>query len=603
MNKPRILVVEDDADLASGVVLQLQELGYEPVGVASRSEEAVSLAAALQPDLVLVDIRLGGPMDGIAAAQAIRAGNPLPIVFMTGLADDETISRATLTDPFGFILKPFSERELRAVLELALYKHVAEGRLRDSERRFRAVFEAGPECMKLQSLDGELLEMNAAGLAMLEARSIAEVRTHGLVNFVQPEYRAAFSALHQHVMSGAPGMLEFEATGLRGTRRWLETHAVPMRDASGRISMTLDITRDIGKRKVAESALRLSDLCLKAISQGVIIAGPNYKVVTVNQAFEKMSGYSSADIVGKSCRVLQGPLTDVHTVEAIRVALATATPFSGEVLNYRKDGSTFWNDLSIAPVHDTQGVAMHFIGITRDITERKLSDTALRESARLLQATSQRVLEAQETERRRVAHELHDELGQALTAIKINLQASERFRGQSPKDLNAENIRIIEEALQHVRRLALALRPSMLDDLGLVPALRWVAEQTAQRSGFAVNFHCAMPETRLPPSVETACFRIVQEALTNIARHSHATNVEIDLCHEGHGLVLSVHDDGNGFDVAAMRARAASGGSVGVLGMQERATLIGGQLDIRSQPGQGSTFRLRCPLRRRGEAQ
>jgi len=481
MHKPRILVVEDDSDFASCVALQLGDLGYEPVGVASRSEDAIALAGTLRPDLVLMDIRLWGPMDGIAAAHAIRARYYLPVVFMTGLADDDTISRAKLSEPFGFILKPFSDRELRAVLELAIYKHEAEARLRESERRFRAIFEAGPECVKLVTPDGELLEMNAAGLAMLEADSVAEVRTRGVLNFVLPEYRAAFGALHQQVIEGVPGMFEFEATGLRGTRLWLETHAVPMRDASGRVVMSLDFTRDI--------------------------------------------------------------------------------------------------------------------------TERKLSDTALRESARLLQATSQRVLEAQETERRRVAHELHDELGQALTAIKINLQASERFRGQSPKDLNAENIRIIEEALQHVRRLALALRPSMLDDLGLVPALRWVAEQTAQRSGFAVDFHCAMPQTRLPPSVETACFRIVQEALTNIARHSRATSVDIDLYHEGDGLVLSVHDDGQGFDVAAMQARAASGGSIGVLGMQERATLIGGQLEIRSRPGHGSTFRLRCPLRRRGEAQ
>ncbi len=235
--------------------------------------------------------------------------------------------------------------------------------------------------------------------------------------------------------------------------------------------------------------------------------------------------------------------------------------------------------------------------------QRKSVEAALHDSKQQLLATSQRVLEAQEAERRRVAHELHDELGQSLTAIKINLQASERFQGQTVKELNAENIRIIEDALQQVRRLALALRPSVLDDLGLIPALRWIADQTAQRSGFVVNFACSMPESRLPPTVETACFRIVQEALTNIARHSRATRVEIDLSLEGGNLMLCVQDDGCGFDVPAIRAHAVAGRSIGVLGMQERATLIGGHLEIESAPGQGCILRLRCPLRRRGEVQ
>jgi len=601
MKKPRILVVEEDSVVAQCIQLQLADLGYESVGVATQGEQSILMAGQLLPSLVLMDVNLAGPMDGTAAALVIRAKFFLPVVFLTAFVDAKTVSRAKLSEPFGFILKPFSQRELHAVLELALYKHEAETRLRESERRFKAIFNAGPECVKLVAPDGTLLEMNTAGLAMLEVGSVQDAIAHGLANFIEPEYREAYGALHQRVLGGSAGTLEFEATGLHGTRRWLETHAAPMWDATGRVAMTLDITRDIGERKAADAASRLSDLCLKAISQGVMIAGPDYCAVTVNEAFEAMSGYSSAEILGHNCRFLQGPLTDPLTADAIRMALKNATSFAGEVLNYRKDGTIFWNDLSIAPVRDAHGEVTHFIGITRDVTERKRVETALRESARQLQMTSQRVLEAQETERRRVAHELHDELGQALTAIKINLQASERFQDQSPQELNAENIRIVEDALQQVRRLALALRPSMLDDLGLIPALRWIADQTATRSGFVVHFHPAIPEARLPPAIETACFRIVQEALTNIARHSQAKHVDIGLHYDGDALVLDMQDDGCGFDVAAMRAHAVSGGSVGVLGMQERAVLIGGQLEIHSTPGQGSSLRLRCPLRRRGE--
>lgn len=173
------------------------------------------------------------------------------------------------------------------------------------------------------------------------------------------------------------------------------------------------------------------------------------------------------------------------------------------------------------------------------------------------------------------------------------LQTQERFAGQSPADVHTENIRIVDDALHQVRRLALALRPSVLHDLGLAPALHWIAEQTAARTGLVVQFHPAVTDGRLAPEIETACFRIVQEALTNITRHARATRVEIDLYQDGDKLVLSVQDDGCGFDPARVRAQAVAGGSVGVLGMQERAMLIGGQLDIASARGQGSAVRLR----------
>jgi signal transduction histidine kinase len=268
-----------------------------------------------------------------------------------------------------------------------------------------------------------------------------------------------------------------------------------------------------------------------------------------------------------------------------------------------KDGSYIWV-LSRGMVVNrcADGKPLRMIGTNNDITGRKMTEVVLREKTAHLHMLSRRILETQETERRRVARELHDELGQALTAIKINLQLGERYQKYSPEQLNAENLRIVDDALQQVRRLALALRPSMLDDLGLLPALRWIAEQTADRTGLSVQFRAATPEVRLAPEIETACFRIVQEALTNIVRYAQAQRVEIDLCRIGDALVLSVQDDGCGFDVVAMRGRALAGGSLGVLGMQERAELIGGQLDIESTPGYGSVVRLSCPLRRRGEA-
>lgn len=239
--------------------------------------------------------------------------------------------------------------------------------------------------------------------------------------------------------------------------------------------------------------------------------------------------------------------------------------------------------------------------VIRDVTERTRTEARLRDNALQLRALSRRVLTTQEAERRRVAIELHDELGQALTAIRLNLQAQARAMGGSGDGSMADNLRIVDDAVHQVRRLAAALRPSVLDDLGLIPALRWLAEQSATRGDLAVGFHTAAQDVRLAPEVETACFRIVQEALTNVVRHARATRVQIELQFADDLLVLSVQDDGCGCDPATMSAHAVAGGSVGLLGMRERAALIGGQLEVESSPECGCTVRLRCPAHRRGD--
>lgn len=277
-------------------------------------------------------------------------------------------------------------------------------------------------------------------------------------------------------------------------------------------------------------------------------------------------------------------------------------PPSCELRMVRSDGGLLWVQLATTVAEDADGVPEQRV-VMSDVTQHKQVEAALRVSVQQSHWLSRRVLEAQETERRRIAMELHDELGQALTAIKINLQVGERFRGQTPSELSTENIRIVDEALEQMRRLAYGLRPSMLDDLGLASALRWIAEQTAQRSGLAIRFEPDVAGQRLPPEIEIAVFRIAQEALTNIVRHAQARNVLMSLSQERDALVLGVQDDGHGFDRVAMRARAAAGGSLGMLGMEERAALIGAVLQIESAPGQGSRLHLRCPLLTRGDPQ
>ena len=228
------------------------------------------------------------------------------------------------------------------------------------------------------------------------------------------------------------------------------------------------------------------------------------------------------------------------------------------------------------------------------------AEDSRRESEARHRIVARRMLDVQESERRAIARELHDQLGQILTGIKISLQCLAPRAGAAdvPRvDHLAESLALADEALALVRDVTSDLRPPMLDDVGLATALRTYVRRQARRGRIKARADVDVLETlRLPPAVELACFRLVQEATTNIVRHARASDVEVRATAAGGALEIVVRDDGPGFDVAAARQRAATGGSFGLVAMEERVALAGGQLTIESTPGRGTTIRARFPL-------
>ena len=237
-------------------------------------------------------------------------------------------------------------------------------------------------------------------------------------------------------------------------------------------------------------------------------------------------------------------------------------------------------------------------GIAIDISDRKHSEIELRNAQRRLEQLSHRLLETQENERRAIARELHDEIGQVLTVAKIDLQTIRAEGGENGlvRRLD-ENIEILDRCLIQVRNLSFDLRPPILDDLGLLPALRWQTQRHAQRGNFTVHMVADDIPSRLDPDLETVCFRIAHEALTNIARHAGARRVEITVRVLEDALKLTIRDDGNGFDVQHVLSGADHGRTFGVLSMQERAALLNGQFTIESEIARGTTVTASLPLR------
>jgi len=217
-----------------------------------------------------------------------------------------------------------------------------------------------------------------------------------------------------------------------------------------------------------------------------------------------------------------------------------------------------------------------------------------------LQKLSAQLVNAQEAERRRISYELHDEIGQTLTAINFNLA---KIQKALPPELDpiiserlAEAVLLTGQTLEQTRELSLDLRPSMLDDLGLVPTLRWYVNRYAKRFDLEVEFEALDLEDRLPAQMETVLYRVAQEALTNIARHAQANRVSLHLERQESAVRTVIEDNGRGFEVENLASREAAVGGVGLLGIRERVVSLGGRFNIESHPGQGTRLTIEIPV-------
>ncbi|MHB8728778.1 MAG: PAS domain-containing protein [Sulfuricaulis sp.] len=321
------------------------------------------------------------------------------------------------------------------------------------------------------------------------------------------------------------------------------------------------------------------------------------RLVRLNRAGEELLGIPRNDLLDKSDRDLFPPDQAEFFLAQDRETLVKGetvdipeepidTPRGRRLVHTRK-----------VVVRDQDGQARYLLGISEDITERKRAEEARRETAHQLEILSRRLLAAQETERRRIARELHDEIGQLLTVVKLDLQTvlrQSKVTGLAPAV--KESMEAIDRVVARVRDLSLDLRPSMLDDLGLAPALRWYVQRSTKHADAEVGLHLPASLPRLPPDVETTCFRIVQEALTNALRHAGAERIDVTLTADDDAVELTVRDNGKGFDVRVAERRAMTGAGFGLLSMTERAQLAGGRLTLDSRPGGGTAVRARIPL-------
>lgn len=475
----------------------------------------------------------------------------------------------------------------------------AEAALRESEAKFRAIIEASPVAMTVADEHGNIVFLNRKfvetfGYTIADIPTLAEWRLRA---YPDPAYReqvaaswhASVGKAHSNRVEREP--LEYRVTCKDGTVRDIRFSMAPIGTSS------LVVLYDITELKQAEEVLRQAEAKFAGAFYGSPAAFSITRIadgmfLDVNESFLRTFGYRRDEVVGHRSTEL-GIITPEQRARLIQWQLESGGLTNEELTAVNRSGATVQLLFSSRPL-EVDGEACHVTTLI-DITDRKLAEERLLAANAQLQSLSGRLLEIQEAERRTLARELHDELGQSLSAIKINLQTLQRFPVPEPEQL-AACAAMVDEALQNTRSLSLNLRPPLLDDLGLLPALRWLADQVGQRAGLRVAVESDRPMGRLAAPVETACFRIAQEALSNAVRHAQAKQAVISIVHTTDRLQVSVRDDGVGFDEAAARRRAREGGSMGLMSMEERATLAGGGVAWNSAPGSGTEVRFWVPL-------
>lgn len=372
-----------------------------------------------------------------------------------------------------------------------------------------------------------------------------------------------------------------------------------IRNERTKIKAEEKVLRWLGKmaeRRKAEEALQQERNKLKGIldsmNDGVYIVNQEHEVLYTNPALEKGLG----PVKGRKCYEY------LRDQPGVCAWCKNQKVFTGETIRWEwhsfKTGKSY--ELFDTPFVGPDGTLCK-LGISRDITERKQAEEALKESEKQLRALSTQLLRAQETERKRISRELHDELGQSLTVMKLRLDFIEKNLLPHQTSLKQEcedGVQYVDQVIENIRRLSRDLSPTILEDFGLSAALRWLINNFAKRYNMKVMMDMIDIDSLLPPPSHVVVYRTVQEALTNIGKHSRAKNVSISVCGNGGSILFSIEDDGIGFDERLMDAKGPEGRGLGLETMKGRGQMVGGALTIWSQEGKGTRITLSVPVER-----
>jgi PAS domain S-box-containing protein len=519
-------------------------------------------------------------------------------------------------------------RMFGVVLDITERKKTEQA-LRDSEERLRAIVETTPECVKVVAPDGTLLHMNGVGLAMVGADCAEAIVGKSIYDLIAPQDRDRFREFNDGVCRGARGSIEFDIVALNGVRRRMETHAAPLRQPDGSF-MQLAVTRDITLRKETDRATALLAAIVSSSDDAMVSKNLDGVITSWNQGAERIFGYTAEEAVHQHIRLIIPP-DRLHEETDILARLRRGERIDHfETVRRRKDGTLIDVSVTISPVKDAAGRVIGASKVARDVTERKRAEEALRQSeerfrtlsekldsevrartreleernadvlrqSERLRELSWRLLRAQDEERRHIARELHDSAGQTLAVLAMNLSTIVQLTTEKAPELAQsaqETQELAQQLAKEIRTTSYLLHPPLLDENGLPPALSWYVQGLTERSGLDITLHISEGFGRLPRGMELVVFRLVQECLANVHRHSGSKSATIQILREAERILVEVRDHGKGIPPQKLAEIQSGGSGVGIRGMRERLRQFQGEMIIQSTVA-GTTVLVTIPI-------
>jgi PAS domain S-box-containing protein len=507
---------------------------------------------------------------------------------------------------FGLVITATIHMFVFSVLILSSAKSIqsADTRRKRSEQLLRArdeqfynAFNVSSNPVMILAEDGEVIAINEMWTRLTGYRQ-EEIPTFG--EWTRRAYRGNHAEMRDYLDSlftkerGAD-VGEFEILTKFGDVRIWEFNIAPMgRHVDGRRLM-MESASDITDRRQVEKTLHVMSMAIEQSPAAVMIADFNGKIEYVNPQFTRLTGFTSEEVLGRSTGILKSRAQSEEFYREITQTVLHGRVWQGEIRSQKKDGELYWEQVSATPITDTNGKITNFVTIKENISERKRVEEALLIRKQQLTGLYAVLHSIREEERRRFSRELHDELGQMLTALRMDLNWLETSlsSGQSPvlAKLATMNV-LLDQTVDSVRRISEDLRPGMLDSLGLAPAIENYVGKFSTRTGIPCNLQISGEDFALSSKISIVIFRIAQEALNNAAKYANATRISLKLEQRQHEIVLVIQDNGRGLPESDEKKKSG----FGILGMRERVAMLNGNFTITSSPGKGVCIEATVPI-------
>jgi len=492
-----------------------------------------------------------------------------------------------------------------------------EDALKASEKHFRSLMEQSPVSIQVHGLDGNLILSNAAysRLYALKEETLQhlyenynvlqdeQARELGVMPFIEQAYRGEDVLFPPYRYDGADTLKSLDFNNPVSRQCWIQTRGFPLKDEHGSITSVVFISEDISEQRNATEQLSRSERRFRATFEqaavGIAHVAIDGRFLRINQKFCDIIGYTQAEL-------LQLGFQDITHTDDLDADLGYAqqllegdiTTYSMEKRYCRKDGELVWVNLTVSLLRDDAAKPLWFVFVVEDISERKCTEQAVLDYQRRLKKLAAELARTEDRERRKIAAELHDNVGQSLAVLRMQLAAAkQQSAGRKVDQILDEVSDSLREAIKDTRNIISALSSPTLNELGLAAAVSdWLGEQIAGRFGLQTRFSDDGKHKPLSEDSKTILYRSVRELLMNVVKHAAAHQVSVKLQRMNTSIQIIVEDDGVGLVDGKFPGKKTAEAGFGLFSIEERINDIGGSLELESLPGKGVRATLTAPL-------